>query len=377
MGVFKRTTKRNDKKREYWYIDYVLNGKRKWESVGKVGLVTKSDAKKLLELRKSEILQGKFKTKKQNVIPTFSEFAKEYLEYAKQNKKSWDRDMYSLRKLEPFFGNYKLTEISPIQIERYKLDRLKLVSTRTVNIELVLLKRMFYLAISWDKCEINPMHKVNFLKQSGPRERILSYDEEEKLLESSTDHLKPILITALQTGMRYGEILSLTWEDVDLEREYIHIKESKSGKGRNIPINETLKKVLQELNSEHFVSNSVGTEVLEAKKGNDFSFSRRRRAGFRIQYREVWGFDSPFSHHINLLFTYRGKPRKSIRTAFKNACIRAGIKSLRFHDLRHTFATRLVLSGVDLVTVSKLLGHSTIQMTMRYSHPTDNTKPTK
>ena len=209
MGVFKRTTKRNDKKREYWYIDYVLNGKRKWESVGKVGLVTKSDAKKLLELRKSEILQGKFKTKKQNVITTFSEFAKEYLEYAKQNKKSWDRDMYSLRKLDPFFGDFKLTEISPIQIERYKLNRLKVVSNRTVNIELVLLKRMFYLAITWDKCEINPMQKVDFLKQSGPKERILSYDEERKLFEESPDHLSPIITTALQTGMRYSEILVL------------------------------------------------------------------------------------------------------------------------------------------------------------------------
>jgi len=284
MGVFKRTTKRNDKKREYWYIDYVLNGKRKWESVGKVGLVTKSDAKKLLELRKSEILQGKFKTKKQNVITTFSEFAKEYLEYAKQNKKSWDRDMYSLRKLDPFFGNYKLTEISPIQIERYKLDRLKLVSTRTVNIELVLLKRMFYLAISWDKCEINPMHKVNFLKQSGPKERILTYDEEENLLESSPDHLRPIIITALQTGMRYSEILSLTWKDIDLEKEYIHITESKSGKGRNIPINETLKKALQKLNSEHFVSNSVGTIKVDDKIRYNTNVLHGECAGLRNQW---------------------------------------------------------------------------------------------
>lgn len=70
------------------------------------------------------------------------------------------------------------------------------------------------------------------------------------------------------------------------------------------------------------------------------------------------------------VFTFRHKPLKDIRTAFKNACRRAGIKNLRFHDLRHTFATRLVLSGVDLPTVSKLLGHSSIQMTMRYSHPT-------
>ncbi len=70
------------------------------------------------------------------------------------------------------------------------------------------------------------------------------------------------------------------------------------------------------------------------------------------------------------VFTYRNKPIKIIRTAFENARKRAGIKNLTFHTLRHTFATRLVLSGVDLVTVSKLLGHSTIHMTMRYSHPT-------
>ncbi len=70
------------------------------------------------------------------------------------------------------------------------------------------------------------------------------------------------------------------------------------------------------------------------------------------------------------VFTFRGKPLKHIRTAFKNACNRAGIKNLRFHDLRHTFATRLVLAGVDLASVSKLLGHSSIQMTMRYAHPT-------
>jgi len=70
------------------------------------------------------------------------------------------------------------------------------------------------------------------------------------------------------------------------------------------------------------------------------------------------------------VFLYRKKPLKDIRTAFKNSCKRAGIKNLRFHDLRHTFATRLVLAGVDLATVSKLLGHSSIQMTMRYAHPT-------
>ena len=85
-----------------------------------------------------------------------------------------------------------------------------------------------------------------------------------------------------------------------------------------------------------------------------------------------WGFKSPLRHQgvTDKVFTYQGKPLRDIRTAFKLACQRASIKNLRFHDLRHTFATRLVLSGVDLATVSKLLGHSSIQMTMRYSHPT-------
>ena len=84
------------------------------------------------------------------------------------------------------------------------------------------------------------------------------------------------------------------------------------------------------------------------------------------------GFDSRLRHHdtTSCVFTFRGKSIRDLRTAFYNACHRAGIKNLRFHDLRHTFATRLVLSGIDLASVSKLLGHSTIHMTMRYSHPT-------
>ncbi len=78
----------------------------------------------------------------------------------------------------------------------------------------------------------------------------------------------------------------------------------------------------------------------------------------------------PNSIKTSKLFTYHNKSIRDIRTAFKNACSRAGVKNLRFHDLRHTFASRLVLSGVDLPTVARLLGHSSIQMTMRYSHPT-------
>ena len=85
MAVFKRTYKGKDGKgKKKWYIDYVVDGKRKWKSVGEVGVVSKADAKKLLALRKTEILQGKFNAPKPKIIPTFSEFAKEYLEFTPQ-----------------------------------------------------------------------------------------------------------------------------------------------------------------------------------------------------------------------------------------------------------------------------------------------------
>jgi len=261
MGVFKRTRKLNGKKSEYWYIDYVFNGKRKWESVGRIGVVTKSDAKSLLKLRQSEILQGKLQTKNTKLVPTFSDFAKEYLKYAKNNKKSWDRDECALRVLIPFFGKHTLNEISPFLIEKYKIERKKTISDRTINIELSLLRRMFNLAISWDKSDSNPINKVQFYKEELSKERILSEKEESSLLSSSPEHIKPILLTALNTGMRYGEIINLKWKDIDFESGYIHVAKSKTGKDRKIPINDILYNTLKKQKSGIFVSQSVSHTV--------------------------------------------------------------------------------------------------------------------
>jgi len=155
-------------------------------------------------------------------------------------------------------------------IEKYKLERKQGVSNRTVNIELSLLRRMFNLAVSWDKCESNPVSKVKFFKEAPPKERILALEEEKTLLESSPSHLKPVLITALNTGMRYGELLNLTWNDVDLDSGYIHVRQSKSGRSRKIPMNETVRETLLELESDNFVSNSVSSGFDLAKKAKDY-----------------------------------------------------------------------------------------------------------
>ncbi|HEX3034668.1 MAG TPA: tyrosine-type recombinase/integrase [Thermodesulfobacteriota bacterium] len=298
MGMFRRIIKRKDgKKSEYWYIDYFYEGKRKWESVGEVGVVSKADAKKLLALRKTEILQGKFNAPKPKIIPTLSEFAKEYLELAKANKRSWDRDMYSLRSLEPFFGSYKLTAISPMLVEKYKLERRQVVSNATVNRELALLRRMFNLAISWNRCKSNPLHRVKFFKEPPPKERILTDEEEKRLLNESPKHLRPVLITALNTGMRYREILDVTWDDVDLDSDYIHVKKSKSGKGRTIPINETLRETLVELRSENSVSKSVSTNLTWDKKTKEYMGSIQGTDWIQDPVGESpWGFKSPLRH---------------------------------------------------------------------------------
>jgi len=155
-----------------------------------------------------------------------------------------DRYERSLRCLIPHFVSYTLEEISPILIEKYKLDRKRNVSARTVNIKLSLLKSMFNLGIKWYKCQSNPVSMVNLYKEEPFKMRVLTGDEEHSLLEASSDHIKSILITALNTGMRYSEIINLCWKDANLDEVYLNVAKSKSGKSRQIPINSRLEEAL-------------------------------------------------------------------------------------------------------------------------------------
>jgi len=156
--------------------------------------------------------------------------------------------------------------------------------------------------------------------------------EEERLLEASSEHLRPILIVALNTGMRRGEILNLEWKQIDLNKRLIKVENTKSGNNRIIPVNESLYQ-----------------ELLKAKNMNG---------------RSRFVFPNPET----------GQPYTEVKKSFKNACRKAMIDDMRFHDLRHTFATRLVESGVDLITVRDLLGHFSVRITQRYTHSSQKTK---
>ncbi len=319
MGVYKRG--------RIWWLSYSMDGRQIHESSGSR---FRRDAKNALDTRRAELVQGtlqrRFRVAGKAKGVTFEEFAQKYLAYAKCNKRSWTRDEQLIANLSCVFGGKRLAEIRSLDVEQYKLMRYEKAKPATVNREVALLNHMFNLAIQWEYTLDNPTRGVRLLREDNIVERILSPEEEERLLAEAYPGLKPELITALNTGMRLGELLSLTWADVDLSRRLITVRHTKNGRVRRLPINDGLLEALKAL---HRKSSKA-----------EYVFCSRRN----------------------------GDRRKSVRTTFETAIRRAGISKLRFHDLRHTFATRLVAAGVDIVTVKELMGHRDISMTMRYAH---------
>jgi integrase len=185
---------------------------------------------------------------------------------------------------------------------------------------------MFSLAIKWGEAKKNPVADVDFLKEPPGRSRFLSEEEAQNLLSCSDDHLKPIVMTALNTGMRLSEILSLKWDQVHIcavIEPYLEVKVSKNNKKRFIPLNDDMLNLFE-------------------------------------------GMESNKNSHVFL--GTRNKPLKSVRKPFDKALKRAGIEDFRFHDLRHTFASHLLMNGGDLLTLKEILGHSSLKMIERYTH---------
>jgi len=209
-------------------------------------------------------------------------------------------------------------------MEKYKRRRQGQVSNATVNREVACLKHIFTKAIEWKIVQKNPGKKVKLLRERNTRLRYLDEKEIRRLHGACAEHLKPIVIVALNTGMRKEEILSLRWKDVDFRSRTISILDTKNGESSEIPMND-----------------SVYRTLLAVRKNAD----------------SPWVFSKK-----------NGERYGNVRKAFEGARKRAGIVDFRFHDLRHTFASYLVMAGVDLRTVQELLGHKSFEMTLRYAH---------
>jgi integrase len=331
MGVFKRIRKNKDgSKTAYWYTRIMVNGKDNWESVGRVGEVTKAVAQRREEEIKRKIRRGLYEYEDDI---TLSDLEHDYIKYVEETKqlRTSKKRKEQLKTLKAYFQDNTLNRITPGDIDDYKSFRLKNVKPATVNRELATLRHIFNLAKRNKKFYgDNPVSIAGLLREDNNRDRVLTLDEEERLMTECADHLRSILITALNTGMRKSEILSLTWNDVDFDNNLfiINASNNKSKKTKRIPINSYLKTMLLELK-------------LKSQAVNEYVFL---------------GDDN--------------KPLKDIKTAFKNACRRAKIVGLRFHDLRHTAGTRMLESNVNIVAISEILGHSSIDITKRrYLHP--------
>ena len=310
-----------------WWVSYYVGTQRKRERIGKDPVVTKKKALKALTARAGEVVQGRFDIARTEKAPLFKDFENKYVAWSKGNKKSWETDEYRLNyHLTPFFGEYSLTDITPWIVEKYRSKRAENKPAKaTVNRELGILKALFNKAILWGKAKENPVRKVKFYRENNTIVRFLTENEARSLLNACNNFLKPIVLMALNTGMRQGEIFRLQWEDVDLKHGVITIRDGKDGKDAHVPINENLKAVLSEL--------------------------------------------PRFDDNLHVFPGMKpGAPLNNVHHSWKTALEKAGIENFRFHDLRHTFASWLVMEGVDIYTVKDLLRHKSIEMTIRYAH---------
>jgi len=282
----------------------------------------KREAQRCLDSRLGDIAQGKFNLSKLDRSPKLDEFSEEYLGWARIHKRSWKRDVTSLNQLLPVLGNLKLSGITPELVERYKAKRQQSVCNGTVNRELACLKHMLNLAVKWGKLQSNPIRDVSMLREPKVHVRYLTEVEAKKLIEACSETLRPIVITALNTGMRLSEILNLKWSEVDFDRGVFVIKQSKNGEPREVPLNQEMLCLLENLplKGEHVFTNR------------------------------------------------RGEPYTHIEKVFATARRKAGIKDFRFHDLRHTWASWLVMRGIDLYTLQQIGGWKSFSMVQRYAH---------
>ena len=306
----------------YW-ICYKLNGKLHRESTGKALL---KEAEYVLACRRKEIAEGKMPESKR-IDCKFAELANAYSKWAERQKSYAASKRFMIKQIIEVFGNLNVNDLNPQIIEQWQSERLKRNKPATVNRVLACLKHMFTKAVDWNMASegtLKQVRKVKFLKENNKRLRYLDVEECQRLIGICPDHLKPIVTVALNTGMRRGEILGLRWEQVDLRHGFILLETSKNGERREIPINTTLEYLFKEM------PHSVESKYVFVDKN--------------------------------------GKPYKEIKRSFSTALRRVGISDFRFHDLRHTFASHLVMAGIDLTSVKELLGHKTITMTLRYSH---------
>ncbi len=319
-GIYKRGN-------VYWIRYADLTGKIVFESSGSTKF---KNAEALIIKRKQSIKEGKQPEIKRIANHTFNELVAEYIKWC-ERQKSFKSKRCLVMRLAETFGNVPLRRFNSMILEQFQTDKLNMgKKPATVNRLIATISHMFTKAVEWDMVEeelLKRIRKAKMLPENNRRLRYLSPEECQKLIGSCDNHLKPIVITALNTGMRKEEIFGLKWDNVDLEAGFILLNQdqTKNSERKEIHVSPTLMETLNTLPKRE---------------------------------------DVPYVFYNPLT----GKRYDNVKRSFNTALKRAGIKDFRFHDLRHTFASHLVMAGIDITTVKELLGHKDLKMTLRYSH---------
>lgn len=251
---------------------------------------------------------------------------RDYLASAKHKRSAKDDARYGAA-WSARWGGRLLDDITPAELERYKVERLESVKPATVNRELAFLKHVYNVAIRDGKTERNPVAKIKLAPEPSGRVRYLSDEEEARLIEAlpgESDRQR--LAVLLDTGLRKSELLGLRWRDVDLRANVLTIPRSKNGSTRHVPLNGRVRGVLAHL------PRPLDSSALVFPNG----------AG--------------------------GRDLRWAEKTFPEAVRAARIDDFRLHDTRHTFASRLAMEAVDLLTIKELGGWRSLNMVARYAH---------
>ena len=285
---------------------------------------SKTLAKEALSKKMAQRAEGKYFPEREKKNITFKEVAEKYWELHGSVTKSAPKMIYNYKILLAHFGNKKISCISSCMVQEFYNKKVLESSSSTANRYFTLLRAIINYGLK-NKLYVgeNSCNSVNRKPDNPSRTRYLTTTEMKLFLSSAPEQMRPFFAFALMTGMRRGEILNLTWKDIDFSARFIHVHETKSNKSREVPIMEGVFKIL----SNYPISSN----------GKIFNFTISQ-----------------------------------IKYAFKKTLKISGITNFKFHDLRHSYSSHFVMAGGDLNTLQRILGHSSPRMTNRYAHLSKN-----
>jgi integrase len=313
-----------------WWLDFTHRGERHVARLGKN--ISRTVAGELARVERAAVLKleaGIGGPKRKD--PLFDDAVKEFVAWARTNRKARTaadyEDLLERLKAGPF-GGRRLGQIDELSIERHKRARVADGAPVAANRELAVLKSLFNRCRDDLRIYEGPTPRIKLLKESSGRLRFLEPDEETRLLEAAAEPLRTIILVGIHTGLRIkSEALALQKTDVDLARGFLTVPAAyaKNGRTRTVPLNSTVRAALARLE----------------KAPGALVFAKRN-----------------------------GTPLRSIRKPFRTACEAAGLEGVSPHTLRHTFASKPAMSGVDPATIQELGGWRSLVMVQRYTHLT-------